>query len=356
MSTSNLDSYDLSSGTAALNYNGGAVNEDLMQKIWDISRIPLPFTDAIGSGSTGNRVTGWIVDKLATPSTTNAQIDGADITGNQAVPPQARYGNHCQILTKVVRVSSRNQNNDSVDSIGRLATQVMKRQQELRRDIEATAISANPAVVGTESVAPQMCGLANWILGTGAARAAGGVDPTFTVATQLMGQYTGGTSARALTETLVRSTMQAVYQRGGDPTMMMMTPNMVAKWSAYCFTSSARIATLTSETTQSQTASVAKGAINVFVTDFGVLRIVANRVQSTYDPATPAGTRADEIVFLLDPEYMEMAYLSNVQTKELATNGLSDNQLMFADTTLRVMSPDAQGAIFDIDGSLAVTA
>ena len=33
---------------------GGVVREDVMAKIWDISNIPLPFTDLIGTGSHTN--------------------------------------------------------------------------------------------------------------------------------------------------------------------------------------------------------------------------------------------------------------------------------------------------------------
>jgi hypothetical protein len=31
---------------------GGVVREDIMDKIWDVSRIPLPFTDRVGRPTT----------------------------------------------------------------------------------------------------------------------------------------------------------------------------------------------------------------------------------------------------------------------------------------------------------------
>lgn len=49
MSTANLDSADLKGVQA-----GGLIREDVMNKIWDISRIPLPFTDMVGTGSAKN--------------------------------------------------------------------------------------------------------------------------------------------------------------------------------------------------------------------------------------------------------------------------------------------------------------
>ena len=57
---------------------GGLINESVMKTITDISKIPLPLTNAIGTGSHGNQYHSWTQDKLADPSITNAQIDGRD--------------------------------------------------------------------------------------------------------------------------------------------------------------------------------------------------------------------------------------------------------------------------------------
>ena len=49
-----------------------------MAKIWDISKIPLPFQDLIGTDSHNNEYAEWTKDKLAAPTLANALIDGAD--------------------------------------------------------------------------------------------------------------------------------------------------------------------------------------------------------------------------------------------------------------------------------------
>lgn len=49
MSTANLDAADLKSVT-----RGGLIREDVMERIFDISRIPLPFTDMIGRDSSSH--------------------------------------------------------------------------------------------------------------------------------------------------------------------------------------------------------------------------------------------------------------------------------------------------------------
>ncbi len=62
----------------------------------------------------------------------------------------------------------------------------------------------------------------------------------------------------------------------------MSTPSMKQSISEYLFTSTARVGTITTETGQSKQQSTAVGAIDVFVSDFGVLEIVPNRFQLDY--------------------------------------------------------------------------
>ena len=58
MSDDNLDSADLK---AAL--EGGLINEDVMNSIWDISKIPLDFTESISSDTAKNSFTEYTQDK-----------------------------------------------------------------------------------------------------------------------------------------------------------------------------------------------------------------------------------------------------------------------------------------------------
>lgn len=128
MATTNLDSADLKG--VALN---GLIREDVMNKIWDISRIPLPFTDMIGSGGADNAYKEWTLDELAAPDPTNAVVDGADADGNDT-KTGSRVGNHCQTSDKVVRVSYRADASDTIGRARELSYQLTRRQQELRRD------------------------------------------------------------------------------------------------------------------------------------------------------------------------------------------------------------------------------
>jgi hypothetical protein len=344
MSTANLDSYNLKQ--VAVN---GLINEDVMQKIWDISKIPLPLTDMIGTDSHDNEYYEWTQDSLAAAVTTNKTIDGDDITASLGdVARAVRVGNHSQTSIKSVAVSTRAIESDTIGRANELSYQVMMRQQELRRDCEAAMLSNNPSIAGTDAAAGQSGGLTAWLETNVSLAATPGTVGGFNTATGIVDAFTPGTK-EALTETKIRDVAELVYTEGGNPSVCMMIPTVCRKFSEYLFTSSARIATLTAETGQSDSAATAKGSVNVFVTDFGVtLDLIPNRLQ----PSVSAVSQA----FLIDPMHLRQSFLHSYRTEPLAKTGLSEKRLMSADWTFVVTTEKAHGMITDIDNTLAVTA
>jgi Family of unknown function (DUF5309) len=343
MSTSNLDSADLKGAL-----RGGLIREDLMDTIFDISNVPLPFTDMVGKETARNSYKEWVTRELAAPSLANALVDGADASGNDTVMG-TRVGNHHQISGKVVRVSFRAEESDSVGRIGKLAEQIMERQKELRRDVEATALANQASVAGTESVASKVGGLPSWIVTAHTNGTAGGYSTGtgLTVARTL-------TTRSALTETKVRNNVQTIYQNGGDPSVLMTVPEGIARISEFLFTSNARVATLMSDQGKSQEAATALGAVSVFVTDFGTLRLTPNRIQQKHLDSGGVNLCAD--VFILDPSYLALSYLGGYKTKQLARTGLAENWQMSVDWSLIVKNEKSQGIIGDIDVTAAMTA
>ena len=156
-----LDTYDVSQLEA-----GGMINEDVMQQIFDISQIPLPFTSRVGTTSHSNPYFSWPVDRLQAPATDNAVIDGSEGRSNESFAPVfARVGNTSQISTKTLHVSTRLQESDTVAYRNELARQVTRRGNELRRDVEAMALLNNTSVTdtGAGGAAGETAGLEAWI-------------------------------------------------------------------------------------------------------------------------------------------------------------------------------------------------
>ena len=360
MSTSNLDSFDLGGVPV-----GGTINEDLMQKIYDVSPVDRPFLDAIGSMTSDNTYKEWIREDLAAAVSTNKRVDGSDSSALNDTRTGERLGNYHQLMSKTVRVSDRGRDVNTVGSSDELVRQLMKRQKELKRDEEAALTSSNEAISGDSSTASQTAGVGAWI-GTGQSatntdRGVGGADPI--LSGNPGGAPTTGPVAgtkRALSEATVKSMVKAAYLKGGDITMAMSTPAVIDVFSNRLFASTA-VAQIQTQVDQSNTTNassgngnagggvVAQGSVNIFVTNFGTMELVPNRFQE--DSSTGA---AD--LYLLDPSTWEASYLSGYRTKELARNGLAENREITVDVTLCALNEEANAVVADIDYTVAATA
>lgn len=354
MSTSNLDASNL-----FLVSEDGLIREDVMNKIFDISRIPLVGMDMFGSESHDNQFFEWTVDRLGDAETDTQVVDGADLTGDDSKSGR-RMGNHSEIITKIVQVSTRAQEVNTIGFANALAYQITERQKELRRNQEATIWSNNASVRGTSSVAGVTAGLAAWLVNdtdiegnatTGNVhREAGGSDGGWddTVTDSLVAASTPGTVPVAGTETIVRDVVQSIFEKGGDASVAATTPAVKRKFSEYLFTSSARIASLIADGGGGASEREGSGSVDVFLTDFGTLKLVANRLQPAYDTD-------NDIMFILDPSLISVSFLQGVRVEPQAKTGLSDKRQMSMDWGLKVSNWDGLGYIADIDPDAAFT-
>ncbi len=357
MSTANLDSADL----IAVNLDG-LIREDVMQQIFDISDIPLPLTDRIGSGSHGNEFAEWTADRLAEPDLSNAVVDGDD-AGTDESSTGIRMGNRSQISQKTLRVSTRATDSNTIGFQNTLAYQVMMRGNELRRDVEAIMLSNQASVADDGNATPgQSAGLNAWVVGTdifgnatgSANRGVGGADGGWldTPTDGLVAAATLGTP-RALSETDIRDVSQSVYELGGDPALLMSRPTVIRILSSYMFTTTAQVATLDRDKGEMGPAQ-AQGAVNIFIQDFGIItEMISNRLQQAMDAPT---TELNDSLFVMDPAQLMQSFLTGYQTAPLAKTGTADNRQISGDWTFKVLNWESQGVVADIDAGTPVVA
>lgn len=342
MATTNTDHTNLN---AVL--KGGVVREDVMDRIWDISRIPLPFTDLCSTGTHTNQFVEYTTDDLGDAATDNAVVDGADITQNDAALG-LRVGNYTQTAVKAVQISTRANSANSIGRQGSLSYQVAQAQRRLRRDVEAQMLTHQASVAGDgNTVAGISAGLGAWLttnVSVGLTGSTGGFNTT----TGLIDAPTPGTP-RALTETLIRDIAEAVYVAGGETMYLMGRPVVIRALSEYLFTSSARIATMTNDNASGTSAMTAYGSANTFITDFGqVLKLVPNRLQPQDDTDVSS-------LYFLDPKHLKQSFMRGYRTEPLAKTGLSEKRMISVDYSLCVLNEKSQGAILAIDETAPVT-
>jgi hypothetical protein len=350
-----LDAQDLKDVAA-----GGIIREDVLDEIFDISDIPTPFLDMIGTEGFDNSYSEWDEDKLAAPSLTNKHVSGKDIAStdnNATVANFKRVGNHAQISVKSVQVTTRGDAMNSIGGAGGMGYQTAKRLQELRRDVEAIALSGQASVADdNNATAGQSAGAAAWIT-TNKDLGTGGAVPGFQSGTKLVTAQTAG-GERALTWAMIRAQIENVYTLGGNPTVLMSVPGVTKRLASYLFTTSfAAAPTANVNGTGGGVAQVSQGYIDTFKTDCGTLmQIVPNRLQQTY---TSVGTDPDPQVanvLGLDPRYWKLGLLYGWKVEPLAKVGLSERKMLHVDWMLKAYLERANFLIADIDPTLDVTA
>lgn len=315
-----------------------AVREDLADVIYNISPVDVPFMSNIGRENVKNTFYEWQTDALAAAVTTNAQLEGDDSFSADARAATQRVGNYTQISRKVVETSGTLEAVDKAGMRSYLAYELAKAASELKRDMEATLTSNAVAVAGGNTTARKTAGLGGWIItnsysGAGTTAAA----PVMSGGAGSLDGYpataaVAGT-ARAFTETLLKTGIQGVWTQGGDPKVLMVGPFNKTVVSGFT-----GIATRFRDVPAGSQAEII-GAADVYVSDFGTVNVVPNRFQ-------PEGN-----AYIVDPEYASVGYLRNFRTEVLAKTGDAEKRMLIVEYGLKVRQQKSHAAIRDLTTS-----
>lgn len=304
--------------------------EDLMDKIFNTSPTETPITSAMGRVTAITDFHEWQTDALAAASAANKMIDGDDVTLDAQVAT-VRIGNHLQIFNGSVGVSRRA---NIVKKAGRTMEMGYlkgKKMLELKRNIEAMVLSPTQvAIAATTSVAGQSGGLGVQCVsnplhnGAGATAAWTSGAPTAAV--------TGGTN-RTFTKALLDTACQNIYTTSGQfAEMLVVSPAHKVLFSAFSGIAQNRFEVKTKQ----QQGTVVAGA-DVYMSDFGSLSVVPHYLMSGGDTA-----------YVLNTDYLDMAFLDGFKETPLAKTGDSDKVLITADCCLSVRAPTAQAKIANL--------
>lgn len=314
-------------------YDVRTIREDLQDVLVSISPTDTPFMSAIGTKSASNTYFEWPTVDLAAPDSANRVLEGEAAPGNDAPTNAVRLGNYTQLSDKVVEVSS---TADAVNGAGdaqTLGKQIYYKTRELKRDMETMLldnVAANAGAAGTARVTAGLPGF----LTSNVDRGVGGANGTLSGTTSgyVNAAATDGT-LRALTETMLKNVIASCWNNGAEPSLVLCGSAVKQKISS-TFTGSA---TKYQDMTDSKKLNA---AIDIYVSDFGVLQIVPTRFQRARD------------VIVLDPSYARVAYLARTKQEPLAKTGHAERRLISVEYGLQVDTQKAHGIIADINGAL----
>jgi hypothetical protein len=316
--------------------------EDLQDAIFDISPMDTPFVSSCSRGKATATMHQWQTDSLADATSSNAQIEGNDYTTLATSSPTLQVANYLQISSKTLAISG---TLEAVDKAGRkseLAYQLAKRGKELKRDMETIVLASLTPNAGGATTARVMAPLTLWVntnesRGTsGSGSDQTGDDWLASGGVPAVNDFSDGTQ-RALTETLFKSVLQSCWTNGADPnTLMVGAHNKQVASVAFdgVLTPSYDIVRA-----GEAKAGTAVGAVDVYVSDFGVIKIIPNRFQRARD------------AWVLDSEYYGLAFLRPMHTVKLAKTGDAEKRLLQVEYTLVVKNEAALGVVADLSTS-----
>lgn len=319
----------LISGTMT-RYDANALREDLENTITNISPEDTVFLSSIGRQNVRQTLHEWPSDTLASVDGSNAQFEGDDASFTTPASV-VRSGNYCQISRKTCIVSDTLEVVDKAGRTRELAYQMTKRGAELKRDQETILLRAQGGNAGGTGTARTLAALLAWIKTNDDFYTTDGASPVWTAGVPSAARTDGGT-LRALTETILKNVIQSTWTSGGTPRVLMVGP--VNKQRVSGFSGIATRNFDLSNTSPKPTAIIA--AADVYVSDFGVIRVVPNRFQRERD------------AFLLDWAMLKLGVLRGYRTVPLAKTGDAEKQMLITEYTLIVRQEAGLGGAFDL--------
>jgi len=280
-------------------FDAKGIREDLSNIITNIAPEDVPYQSNIGRESISNSLFEWQTDTLAAAAA-NKQIEGDDVASFDAVTATVRLQNYAQISRKTIILSNTEEVVNKAGRRSELAYQIAKRGSELKRDQEFTMLNGAVAAAGSTSVARGTASLGAFIK-TNVDMQTNGANPSYT--TLPSSARTDG-NVRTFTETILKNVIQQVWTAGGTPKILMTGPVNKQRVSGFAGIASSRY-----NINGGEKPATLIGAVDIYVSDFGQVSVIANRFQRERD------------AWVLDPEYAKMTVLRPYQSLDLATTG-----------------------------------
>jgi hypothetical protein len=299
-----------------------SVREDLSNVVYNISPTETPFVSNAGRDKFSQTYTEWQTDALVAPNGANAVLEGDDAPAADAFSPTNRVGNYAQISRKIAQVSG------TIESIGlagmksMMGYQMAKKSAELKRDMEFILTSDQVAVVGNATTARKTAALGAWVITNAYPGAGTGAKPQMSSGSDGYPSVVAvAGTVHAFDEPALKTLLQAMWTSGGniDRAFLMVDGTNKGVISGF-----AGIATKYKDV-QGKHQAVIIGAADVYVGDYGNIRVVPNRFLGQ-----PKNVSA------VDPELVAVAYLRGFRTEALAKTGDNTKRMLLVEYGLKI--------------------
>jgi len=307
-------------------YDAKGIREDLSNVITNISPEETPYMSNIGRESVSNSLYEWQTDALASAAA-NKQLEGDDVTSFDSVTATVRMQNYAQISRKTIVLSATEETVNKAGRRSELAYQIAKRGAELKRDQEFTMLNGAVAAAGNSTTARGTASLGAFVK-TNVDMQTNGANPDYT--TLPNSARTDG-NVRTFTETILKNVIQKVWSAGGTPKMLMTGPVNKQRVSGFSGIASSRF-----NIEGGARPATLVGAVDIYVSDFGNVQVIANRFQRERD------------AWVIDPDMAKVTTLRPYQQVELAKTGDAEKRMLIVEWGHKVLAENAMGLAADL--------
>lgn len=307
-------------------YSAKGIREDLSNVITNIAPEETPFTSNIGRENITNTLFEWQTDTLDAAAA-NAQLEGDDVTSYDSVTATVRLTNYAQISRKTIILSNTEEVVNKAGRRSELAYQIAKRGSELKRDQEYVMLNGGIAVAGNTTTARVTASLGAFVK-TNYDMQTNGANPSYT--TLPNSARTDG-NVRTFTETILKNVIQQVWTQGGTPKILMVGPVNKQRVSGFSGIASSRY-----NINGGDRPATLIGAVDIYVSDFGQVSVIANRFQRERD------------AWVIDPDYAKMTVLRPYQQVELAKTGDAEKRMLIVEWGHKVLAENGMGLAADL--------
>lgn len=314
--------------TAFTTYDAKGLREQLSNIISNISPEDTPLYSMVAKQKGEAVLTEWQTDTLATAVTTNAQLEGDNVTSYTAVGATTRVGNYHQISRKLFAITGTDLAVKAAGRANEVALQTAKKGVELRRDIEYTIFDNIAGDAGGTTTARATATLGAW-LKSNSSKASDGGTPTYT--SGVPGAVRTDGTIRTLTETIFKAVISAMWTSGATTKWVFANSTNKALISAF-----SGIATQTNNLQAAKKPATIVAAADLYVSDFGVVQVIPQRFMRQRD------------LYFIDEEYLAVSNLRPMSRVKMPATADAEAYMMLQEWALVVKNEAAHGIAADL--------
>jgi hypothetical protein len=314
-------------------YQAKGNREDLSDRIYNIDPFDTPVMNSMGRRTVSNRTFDWQTEKLMPPNGDNARQEGFELDRSPSAPT-VRLSNICQISEKDATVSGSQEAANAAGRPSEMGAQMANRSKELKVDMEIIACSAQPMNKGDDAADPQprrTRGIIHWLRTNVFVPTSNGA-PVVALPANETAAYPAVPAANRVefTEGVLQTMLQAGWQKGSRPKLLVMGPVLKATMSTFKGRESTQV--LVGRTEVSAT-------VDVYASDWGRVKALPSR---WIDP---------NVVLGLDPAYMAMAYYRTLRSVPIAKIGDAETRMILAEWGIEMKNEAAHVALIGAKGN-----